>query len=606
MISRALLQFRRLQLLLLIALAALTPAVLAQPTGGRVVARVDDGGAFEVDANKISSEIVSVAGPGFGKAIRAMVQKRGNSWDVEARVKVDGSFAQDQKVAVHFWARAIQTRDESGQGLLVVSLGETSPPWKAQFARTFSVGDAWQEFSLRGTVAKDYQPGQLALKLSFGLVPQIMEVGGVSVVSYGAEVDVKTLPETRATYAGREWDAPWRAAARARIEALRMAPFSVQVIDRSGKLVPGASVRVALQKHAFEFGSAVNPSTLLSDDKPGNAAYRARLLELFNAASFYNSLKWEAWSGEWGDTLNQSTTLRGLEWLRAHDLPIRGHVLVWPSFHNMPSFMKKLEDKSAEKAGQGALSTASSAELQRLVLSRIDEVTQATAPYITEWDVINEPRDNHDMMDISGRQVMVDYFERAHNRLPNARLVLNDYAILSVLTDGTTQQIYEDNARYLIAQGAPLSGLGFQGHFGANVPSPLYVQRVLDRFGALGLPIRITEFTIGGDDDTLKADWTRDFLTMIFSHPSISGFQMWGLEEAVNPDGTLTAIGQAYRRLVKENWNTDLTGQTDADGRVAARGFLGHYAVTVTQGARTLTVPFDLRQNSLPLMVTLP
>ena len=561
---------------------------------------------MRLDTENGTTQRVKVDGPGFKNAIRAVSKKRGDSWNLETRVDPHTKFETGQAVLVRFWARSLQTSDESGQGLLVASFAQTSPPWSTVMSRNFTMSKDWQEFVMRGSIGQDYKAGELALKLSFGLVPQTMEIGGVQIVAYPKGTALSSLPETRSTYAGRELDAPWRVAAAERIRVNRTAPFEVEVIDRAGKLIPDATVHVALQKHAFSFGSAVDASMLVTDDKPENAKYRERFLELFNAGSFYNNLKWQAWDGEWGDSLKPAMTMQGIEWLRAHDLTIRGHVLVWPSFHNSPAFVQELEDKSAEKPGETAKSTATPDELQRLILSRIDDVTQATAPYISEWDVVNEPRDNHDMMDIIGRHILLDCFQRAHNRVPNAKLILNDYSILSLTTDGPPQQQFEDYVRYLIDNGAPISGLGLQSHFGATVPSPMYIDRVLNRFAALGLSLRATEFTIQGDDDSLKADWTRDFLTMLFSHHEVSGFQMWGMDQAVKTDGTLTPMGQAYRDLVKEKWNTDITAQTSADGSIRNRGYIGHYEVTVTQGALTKTVAFDLRQNSQPLIVTMP
>ncbi len=593
-----------------VAKTPLTEAPITTPAGGQSLLKKDNLSIRDksdaADNENGVTQRVKVDGPGFKNALRATSKRRGDSWNLETRIDPQTKLNKGQAVLVRFWARSIQTSDESGQGLVNATFGETSPPWRVQFSRGFTVGNTWQEFVMRGTVDRDYEADQVALKIGFGLVTQTMEIGGVQIIAYPAGTAVSSLPETRSSYAGRELDAPWRAAAAERIRVNRTAPFQIQVIDRTGKLISDATVHVALKKHAFQFGAAVNASTLVTDDRPENAKYRERMLELFNAGSFYNNLKWEAWAGEWGESLNQAATLQGLEWLRAHGMAIRGHVLAWPSFHNMPTFIKKLEDKDAEKAGEPAKSTATPDELERLVLSRVDDVTQATAPYISEWDVINEPRDNHDLMDIIGRHVMLDIFQRAHNRLPNARLVLNDYSILSMTTDSPSQQQYEDYVRYLIDNGAPISGLGLQSHFGATVPTPMYVDRVLNRFAALGLPIRVTEFTIAGDDDALKADWTRDFLTMLFSHPEISGFQMWGLEEAVKPDGTLTPLGEAYRKLVKDTWKTDITAQTSAGGSIENRGYLGRYDITVTQGDRTITVSFDLRQNSQPLIVTLP
>ncbi|BCM92562.1 anti-sigma-I factor RsgI6 [Abditibacteriota bacterium] len=568
---------------------------LTPPAGGKPLILRDDSKSFQVGKGTGGeATVVAVQGQNFNSAIHATVEKRGDPWDLESRVIPSGKFAKGEAVLVRLWARMLQSRDESGMALLQLSLGENSPPWRAQFGRTLSVGKEWQEFFVRGLVQDDYEAGQLALKLDFGQAVQTLEVGGIEILSYGTNAPLTQLPETRTSYAGREANAPWRIEAETRIRELRMAPLAVQVIDRTGKPIPNAQVQIELKKHAFFFGCALNPSVLLSDDKPENAAYRRRFLEIFNSGSFVNSLKWEAWTGDWGPDLNRETTLKGLQWLQQHDMTIRGHVLVWPSFHNMVGYMKALQGKATPD------------ELQRLVLSHIDEITSGTSPYISEWDVINEPRDNHDLMDIIGKQVMLDYFKRARNRLPNTRLVLNDYAILTTLADGNTQQQYEDCARYLIDNGAPIDGFGFQGHFGATVPSPMRILKVLDRFAALKRSIRVTEFTIEGDDSALQGDFTRDLLTLLFSHPSVVGFQQWGLENSVNKDGTLTPIGEAIRSLVNEKWHTNIKTTTDVNGSVTNRGFLGRYDVTVTQGNRTLTVPFELRSNSDQLLVTLP
>ena len=260
----------------------------------------------------------------------------------------------------------------------------------------------------------------------------------------------------------------------------------------------------------------------------------------------------------------------------------------------MPAFVRPLEGKATPE------------ELRRLALGRIDEVALPTADYVSEWDVVNEPRDNHDLMDIIGRPVMTEFFKRARNRLPDAKLVLNDYSILSSLTDGPSQAGFEENARYLLDNGAPIDGLGLQGHFAATVPSPPYMQTVLDRYAALGLTIRLTEYSVNGDDNDLKRDFTRDLLTLLYAHPSVVGFQTWDLNAFVNKDGSLSPMGEAYRKLVKEQWQTHIKAQTGADGLVADRGYLGEYTVKVTRGERVVEMPFTLRQDSLPLMVTLP
>ena len=58
----------------------------------------------------------------------------------------------------------------------------------------------------------------------------------------------------------------------------------------------------------------------------------------------------------------------------------------------------------------------------------------------------------------------------------------------------------------LIDQGAPITGLGMQGHFGDNVTAPEKLLSLLDRFARFGLDIKITEFDINTDDQDLVDD----------------------------------------------------------------------------------------------------
>jgi hypothetical protein len=49
--------------------------------------------------------------------------------------------------------------------------------------------------------------------------------------------------------------------------------------------------------------------------------------------------------------------------------------------------------------------------------------------------------------------------------------------------------------------------------------------------------------------------------------------------------------------LVKGKWWTRLEVKTDADGKAAFRGFLGHYRVTVTTPSGALTQEMELARG---------
>ena len=281
---------------------------------------------------------------------------------------------------------------------------------------------------------------------------------------------------------------------------------------------------------------------------------------------------------------------------------IRGHVLVWPGWNNLPQSLQRLRG------------TPDAATLiPQRVLEHIDDVTTRTAPYMDEWDVIDEPYTNHDLMDLYGNGMMVDWFVRAREHLPHAGLVLNDYDILSRQgAQRAHQDHFEATARFLIGSGAPITGLGLQGHFGASPTSMATIKRLLDRYAALGLSLRITEFDMNTADEALQADYTRDFLTMVFSHPAVTGFQMWGFWEGAHwlPRGAMyrrdwseKPNGETFRRLVHEVWRSAAAGRTDDDGRFATRAFYGQYQVTVTWRGRTRVMAVDHVKGDRPTVV---
>lgn len=67
------------------------------------------------------------------------------------------------------------------------------------------------------------------------------------------------------TYAGREWDSPWRSAALDRIERIRKSDLEIQVLDPDGQPLENVAVHVQMQRHAFVFGTAVKAMLLAGE-----------------------------------------------------------------------------------------------------------------------------------------------------------------------------------------------------------------------------------------------------------------------------------------------------------------------------------------------------
>jgi len=174
----------------------------------------------------------------------------------------------------------------------------------------------------------------------------------------------------------------------------------------------------------------------------------------------------------------------------------------------------------------------------------------------------------------------------------------------------------------MTAKQAPFDGIGFEGHFKQtaffSAPEEIYTR--LERFAALGKDLAITELEVAVPDPkdekqaALQADYTRDLLTIFYSHPKMTEvifYAIWEPETRKNPgalfraDGSPKSNGAAVIDLLQKQWHTELTGKTDAQGKLAGRGFLGTYEITAKQGGKSRTTSAELKPggNSVTVKV---
>lgn len=424
-------------------------------------------------------------------------------------------------------------------------------------------------------------PKPLSMWLVFR--PNLVVVG---IVLLGSSV----LSSFSQNYPGQETNAAWRAAAASRIEQHRKANVTVVVTDSTGQPVPGAQIEVRMKRHAFGFGSAVATQRMLGSDDD-SVMYRNLVKKLFSKVVMEYDLQWGSWEN------NRMRGWSGVQWLRQEGFPLRGHNLVWPGWDRMPADVQTLASNPAA--------------LRARIDNHVTELVRAFRGQLVEWDVLNEPYSEHDVMDVLGSGEMVRWFQLAREADPNAVLYLNDYNVLEN-NDTGHRNAFMNTARYLLTNGAPLGGLGLQGHFGTTLTGIDELYTRLDQFSTLGLPLQVTEFDIAHTNEVLQADYMRDFMTIVFSHPSVTGIVMWGFWEGrhwrptaalYRQDWSIKPNGIVWNNLVLTNWWTTDIGTAAIDGVRTIRAFKGDYVVRVTGNGRTHEVNVPVYSHQLVSVV---
>lgn len=444
----------------------------------------------------------------------------------------------------------------------------------------------------------------------------------------------------------------WRSDANARIESHRKADLTIEVVDSVGTPVPGASVHLALRKHTFKFGGVVTVMDLTDAD--GNLSGAGFNIEgwkqltkaLFNTVGLNNGFKPKITS--------QHQYIPGfMSWAGANDLDVRGHLLVWPGGGDLED-LDNPEAVSGVHYGNHLSRDTTSSYASYDVLGAVDmykasardqaakdalesvvdaEITEWASQWdVYEWDVVNETIGNTLLQEILGYDQMAEWFHIAEAKKlsPETDLYINDFQVISGQFEaGSTQyttrrDTYFSRIDRVIADGGPMTGIGFQSRFkyGHIPPSTVYAR--LEEFATRYPTMKLagTEFEIkdwydfntgsliAAYDETLRAQMTEEILTTYFSHPNVIGMNAWDFmnpeNEAGDPttsralcyyDGTVKLNGLVWYYLHRIRYSTDLTNATAANGQVTLRGFKGDYDLTVSYGGSdypaTLTLLAD-------------
>ena len=382
-----------------------------------------------------------------------------------------------------------------------------------------------------------------------------------------------------------------------RIERCRKAEAVVSVVGRDGKPVAGARVQVEQTRHAFLFGCNAFPVLSYHDPKL-EETYEREFSDLLNYATlgFY----WGAYEPEPGRTMANYVTKQA-GWCKDRGIATKGHPLVWHEVYPRWGPSEVEETRAKERA-------------------RVTEIVSGFAGLIDRWDVVNEATvsagsDNgvgHWAKRDGAAKLVGEALGWVHAANPRATLLYNDF---NVGPD------FEKLVGDLLSDKRPLDVIGIQSHMHREEWPMEQVWEVCETYARFGKPLHFTETTVLSGEhgwerpkpwpstpegEARQADYVGKFYTVLFSHPAVEAITWWDFMDGgwqgapaglVREDLSLKPAYERLMGLVKGKWWTHLEVKTDAEGKAAFRGFLGHYRVTVTTPSGALTQEMELARG---------
>lgn len=524
---------------------------------------------------------VDVTGQGFNgdQGLRLETPATGpNNWSPQLNLQLETGITKGDTLLFGFKMRGVSTVTNK-ESTLVLTNTRLRPDGASSLNLNAEgyISDEWQQYFVAGQAPADSSPEGGLYVFQIGMAEQVIEIADVFVFDLGTDISVDQLPIMQKTYRGMEEGASWREDALARIDAIRKGDIQINLTDESGQGIRGAEVKVDQQNHDFNFGSIVNADAYEKMDDADKAWYLDTLDQMGNTGGFENDLKMNFITKD-GYTEKVDFFL---DWFKAHDKKVRGHVLIYGDSWRLPGTQEEQDALMADLQG-----------LKSFTMTYIKDMVNRYEDSIYNWDVVNENMTSTDFTNALGDEAIVDWFQAAYEANPDGKLTLNDFGILS--RDVGHQDYHYNLVKSLIDEGAPLTTIGIQGH--VSLISPIDVLSILDRFASLGKEIEITEFTFPEKDEALQAQFTKDFMIAIFSHPATTTLMTWGFYEGVmyEPDAamyrndhSMKPNGQVWKDMIYNEWWTKESGRTDASGCYDVRAFLGDQKVTVTYGEVT-------------------
>ena len=589
---------------LLATLLTLSAQAATLPEGARDMLPADWQAAARAPNKNLlcTSEKADFGEHGKGWRVNVLNDKSG-PFQLQLSSVLEGEVKSGDRMLLMFEARCVPGSSVDGKGRAQVVVEIKEPPNYVKLGQdAVDITGNWETVFIPFPANADSKPGITHASLMPGGRKQTLEIANMRLLNYGPKFDLAQLPRPYIRYPGREADAPWRAAALARIEKIRTTDIAVEVVDAKGRPVPDAQVSIALKRHSFGFGTAVKAKYLMGTDERA-ARYRATVEENFSAIVLENDMKpfgWQGGASNTGKEYRRDWTLGSLAWAKERGMKVRGHYLCWGPWDDWSEKLKDQPQMIREK-----------------IFSHLDEIIHGAAGLVDEWDAVNHPvgweSPRRTVDQAIGPDLYADVFKAARARTGVPLWINED----QVFREGRQQDEFYECIKDLITRGVRPDGIGNQAHFHSSfLPGGEEMLRISDRFAALVPNLELTEFDVNTNgDEQLQADWLRDTLIMAYSHPAYSAVMLWVFWEGAGwkpetalwrKDWSEKPNAKVWRDLVCKLWRTQAAGKTDESGTFKARGHRGLYEVSIDVGGKKTIMPFNTEHGAGMLRVVRP
>lgn len=297
---------------------------------------------------------------------------------------------------------------------------------------------------------------------------------------------------------GEDWDAPYTVDV-AITDALNgLQRYKATAVDPTGNEGSDEARVVVAIGNRF-FGTA-----------PGSDLTYGSILGNFDQITPENAGKWESVENT-RDEMSWTDLDTAYNFAKDNGFPFKYHTLVWGK--QQPGWLASLPQEE---------------QLEELL--EFWDALAARYPDIDMIDVVNEPLHSNPSYKEAlggdgetGWDWVINAFEIAQSKFPNAILLVNDYNIL-ILEQLTASYLPVID---VLEERDLLDGIGVQGHF-LEQADPAVVAANLDTLAATGLGIYVSEFDINYENDARQANVFKNLVTAFYDNPSMLGVTAWG------------------------------------------------------------------------------